>query len=55
MQDDLGLPDEKKINATPLQRAAFVRSISKRFMKIFILAIGGCYTIVVYYGDTDSF
>ena len=55
MKDDEGFQDEvKKVNTLPLQLAVFISSNSERIMNNFIHAIGGFFTIDVYYRDTDS-
>ena len=55
LKDDEGLEDEiKKVNTLPLQLVVFILSKSKRLMNNFRHAIGGFYTNVVYYTDTDS-
>ena len=54
MKDDAGLQDEvKKVNILPPQLAVFL-SNSKRIMNIYIHAIDGFYSNVVYYTDKDS-
>ena len=55
MIDDAGLEDEvENLNTMPLHLGAFVLSISKRIMNIFIHAIIGFHTNDVFYTDTDS-
>ena len=55
LKNDDALQDEvKRVNALPLQLAAFILSNKKRIMNIFKHANYGFYTNDNYYTDTDS-